>query len=139
MGETLVAEFLGSRKDLELLIIDIEANAGVSEIMKKRLPSFIDKFKEKYPNLPIILVSRSLFAMDLYDDYRIGLRKFYDKWLRRLCAKYRKLGYQMSYLDGAKYFDGNFTEYTVDGIHPSDLGSYAIAKAYYQKIKQVVH
>lgn len=138
LGEAMVADFIGHRKNLELLIVDIEANAGVSDMMKQRLPEFIDHFKAIYPNLPIILVSRNLFSMDLYDDDRINLRTFYDKWLRKLCIKYRKQGYNVSYLDGSKFFKGNFTEYTVDGIHPSDLGAYAIAKSYQRAIQKVI-
>jgi len=44
----------------------------------------------------------------------------------------------MYFLDGSKFFADNFTEYTVDGIHPTDLGSWAIAKAYNNFLRKVL-
>ncbi len=138
-SEKTTASILSTRQELDLLIIDIEANAGCSDLMEKRLPGFIDEFRKAYPLLPIILVSRSAMSMDLYDANRIGLRTYYDRWLRKLTASYRKQKQNVTYLDGFSSFSGNFTEYTVDGIHPSDLGALAIAKAYLRQIRKILN
>jgi len=137
LSEQSVAAIIGSRPFLEMLIIDIEANAGTSDLMEKRLPFFIAEIRKTYPTLPIILVSRTTFTMDQYDEFRIRLRAFYDGWLRNLVKKWQKEGQNIHYLNGARIFPKNDAEYTVDGIHPSDLGAMAIAKAYLKQIKRI--
>jgi lysophospholipase L1-like esterase len=138
MGEKEVASIIGTRNKQKLFIIDIEANAGIDERMEQRLPAFIDEYHRLQPNVPIIIVSRIMFAMDLYDEKRNKLRTYYRKYLRDLVKSYQKQGMRVTFLDGNKFFKGNYTEYTVDGIHPTDLGSFAIAKAYYKEIIKVL-
>lgn len=137
LAEQSVAAIIGSRPFLEMLIIDIEANAGTSDLMEKRLPVFIAEFRKSYPRIPIILVSRTTFAMDQYDEERIRLRAFYDGWLRKQVKKWRKEGKNVHYLNGAGIFPKYDAEYTADGIHPSDLGAMAIAKAYLKQIIRI--
>ena len=54
----------------------------------------------------------------------------------------RKKGIKIYFLDGDNFFTStqllHFTEYTVDGVHPTDLGSSLIAEGYYQKIVKVL-
>jgi len=115
------------------LIIDCEANAGIDERMEKNLPEFLDKYRELQPKIPVVLVSRVLFAMDFYDSRRIKLRKYYKKFLIELTKKYENT----FFLDGSKILKNNFTEYTVDGIHPTDGGNMLIAQAYLKIINKI--
>ncbi len=137
-AEKEIATIIASRPNQKLLIIDIEANAGIDEKMKQNLPAFIDEYKKYHPNIPIIVVSRILFSMDLFNSKRKELREFYNRYLKKFVNNLNKIGGKATFLDGAKFFKGNFTEYTVDGIHPNDLGSFAIAKAYYNTIKKIL-
>jgi lysophospholipase L1-like esterase len=137
-AEEEVASIIASRDNQKLLIIDIEANAGIDERLEKNLEKFIEVYKLVHPKTPIILVSRNLFAMDLYDEARIKLRIYYKKFLKDLVNKYQSIGEEVYFLDGSKFFKGNFTEYTVDGVHPNDLGSMEIAKSYYKEIKKIL-
>lgn len=137
LAEQSVAAIIGSRQNLDMFIIDIEANAGTTDLMEKRLPVFIAEFRKTYPLIPIILVSRTTFTMDQYDDFRIRLRAFYDNWLRKQVKKWQKEGQNIYYLNGATIFPKNDAEYTGDGIHPSDLGAMAIAKAYLKQIIKI--
>lgn len=138
LGEKTVASILSAREDLDLLVVDIEANAGTSDLMEKRLPAFLGEFRKRYPVLPILLVSRPPFAMDWYDEGRIALRNHYDGWLKKLAAAERKKGQNVSYLEGSRHYPGSFTEYTVDGIHPSDLGAMEIAKAHFKALRKIL-
>jgi lysophospholipase L1-like esterase len=137
-GEEELARVIASKENQKLLIIDIEANAEIDERLEKNLPKFIEIYKQTHSKTPIILVSRIKFAMDLYDKKRDKLRIYYNKYLRTLVEQYQSQGEEVYFLDGSKFFKGNFTEYTVDGIHPNDLGSVEIAKAYYKEIKKVL-
>jgi len=137
-AEKEIAEIIGKRKNTKLLIIDVEANAGIDERMEENLPIFLQEYKKYQPKVPIILTSRILFALDLYNQERVKLREFYHNFLVSLTKKYNELGEKMYFLDGSKFFADNFTEYTVDGIHPTDLGSWAIAKAYNNFLRKVL-
>lgn len=143
MLEPIMGDIIGRIENQKLFVIDAEANAGCdfNYIMEKNLESFIEEYKKHQPNTPILLVSRSLFSMDRYDNERVQLRKFYRKFMLDLIEKYQSNGCSMYFLDGDKFFDGfliNFTEFTVDGLHPTDFGNYLIAKAHYDKIKDIL-
>jgi hypothetical protein len=133
-AEKETAEVIGARNNQSLLIIDCEPNAGIDERMEKNLPLFIETYRLYQPKVPIVLVSRILFAMDLYDSRRIKMREYYKKFLIDLTKKY----YKTYFLDGSKIFKHNFTEYTVDGIHPTDAGNMLIADAYLKIINKIL-
>lgn len=139
--EKEIAQFIAKRPSPDLFIIDCEANAGVTHLEEERLEQFIDIFLEKSPNCPLILASRMLFAMDLYDKRRAAIKKFYRSFQKKIVKKYQEKGINITFLDGDQYFKKlniHFTEVTVDGVHPTDLGSYAIAQSYIKAIKKVL-
>lgn len=143
MLEPIMGDFIGQIKEQKLFVIDAEANAGCdfNYLMEKNLESFINEYKKHQPSTPILLVSRSLFSMDRYDNERVNLKKYYREFMFKLIDKYQKAGQAIYFLDGDKFFDGfmlNFTEFTVDGLHPTDFGNYLIAKAHYDKIKDII-
>lgn len=139
-NELEMAIELSKIKDLKLFIIDSEANAGINETLKNNLEKFLLTFYKSNPNVPVLLLSRTKFQMDLYDTYRINLNKIYDKFFKKIVKKFRKLKYKIYYLDGKKSFkdEKNFFEYTVDGIHPTDLGNFDMAKYHLKKIKKIM-
>lgn len=141
MLEEKVGEIIGNIKNQKLLIIDAEANAGCTKIMEQNLENFIRSYKKFAPTTPILLVSRCLFALDLYDLSRVELRNYYKKFIKNLIKKLKKEGHEIYFLDGDKFFKDNkinFTEFTVDGVHATDLGSYMMAKHHYKCIKKIL-
>jgi hypothetical protein len=136
--EPLVAKMIGSRPNLTGLVIDAEANAGTDERLRERLEDFIAAFRETYPNVPILLVSRVGFAMDLYDERRHHLMLDYRTWLQNLVRTDRRHGHRIAFLDGAKILGTNPAEMTVDGIHPSDLGSMDLARSYRRVLNKLI-
>lgn len=141
MLEPIMAEFIGKITNPKLLIIDAEANAGVDLTMEKNLDLFIQIYKQYHPDVPILLVSRCLFNLDLFNEERINLKKYYKNFIDNLIVKYKNKGYEMFYLDGDEFFSGHkfhFTEFTVDGIHPTDFGNYLIALKHYEMIKKII-
>lgn len=141
MCESEIGEIIGKIPNQSLFIIDAEANAGCTKIMEERLEGFIKAYKKNSPNVPIILVSRCKFNFDHFDNNRIELNRFYIQFCKDLVTKYQKLGYEMYFLDGSDYFDNqmlDYSEFTVDGVHPTDFGSFLIAKSYLNKIIDVL-
>jgi len=111
---------------------------AVASRNQENAEGFLNAFLAKKPDVPVVLFSRVLFAMDRYDEYRIKLRKYYKNYLCGLAEKYRKKGYKVYFADGSKIFKGNYTEYTADGIHPSDMGMVAIAGTYEREVKKAL-
>lgn len=139
--EKEIAYILRKIDNQKLFIIDTEANAGCDERMEKNLERFIDIYRETQKNVPIILVSRCHFAMDYYSDRRVKMMEDAKEFLKRVVRKYKKLGVNIRFLDGSKFFKGyknNFTEFTVDGVHPTDLGMYHMALSHYKLIKKML-
>ena len=140
MLEPIMGDIIGHIKNQKLLIIDAEANAGCDLTMENNLESFILNYKKYCPNVPILLVSRCLFNLDRYDTRRVKLKKYYKSFINNLINKFELEGHKMYFLDGDNFFEGfkfNYTEFTVDGIHPTDFGNYLIAKHHYDAIKKI--
>ena len=135
MMEKEMGEILAERK-LDLLIVDVEPNAGIDKRLHDNAEGFLDAYLAKNPQVPVILYSRVLFNLDLFDEYRVELAAYYRTFLRDLAKKYRKKGYKMFFEDGSKIFKGNFAEYTTDGIHPNDIGMRALTDSYERAIKR---
>lgn len=143
MLEKEVAEIIGQIPDQKLFVIDAEANGGCdfNYYMRDRLEQFILTYKTHQPNTPILLVSRCLFSMDRYDYERVELRKYYKEFVLKLIDKLGKENHKIYFLDGSDFFNGfklNYTEFTVDGVHPTDFGNYLIAKAHYDIISKII-
>ena len=135
--EREMAELLGERK-LDLLIVDTEPNAGVDERLRDRAEDFLRAFLAGSLTTRVLLFSRVLFALDRYDGARRELCAFYRDFLRKLCTRMRRSGAAVYFADGGRIFPGNYTEYTADGVHPSDAGMIAIANTYQREIARVM-
>lgn len=134
--EKEMGEIIGRRR-ADVLIVDAEPNAGVDERMEQNTEPFLDAFFAQNPTAGVLLVSRVLFALDLYDDRRVRIREHYRDFLKRTAAKYRRRGKRVFFLDGNKLFKGNFTEYTTDGVHPNDVGMRVLAEAYARGVHMI--
>ncbi len=122
-----------SENAFDMLIVDTEPNAGVSDNLKNNLEPFLNEFLKARPNVPVVLLSRIPFTLDLFDEDRINLNKFYLRFLRSTAQKYRIKGFNVYFYDQFGVFGKDFCEYTTDGVHPTDLGMVKIAD-FYQKV-----
>jgi len=133
--EKELADAIAKVSNPDLLIIDVQANAGIDERLEKNLDTFIKTYRSYYPNVVILLFSRIFFAVDFYNSKKLELRNYYIDFIKDYVKNSNDKN--LIYVDGQKAFEGsNYTEYTVDGIHPNDLGSMMMAKYYYKIIKE---
>ncbi len=135
MTEPQMGDILGAHK-LSALIVDTEPNAGCDETLRDNLEPFLDAFFG-HGDVPVVLFSRVPFALDLYDGYRARMADYYRAFLRELAGKYRKRGRTVTFADGFRLFKGNFTEYTLDGVHPNDVGMAALTDAYERELRRL--
>jgi lysophospholipase L1-like esterase len=136
-GEPALARLISEIPDTRCIILDYEANAGMS--LKETLGPFVDILREKHPHVPILVVSKIRYANTReggtpYKDW-IHLKDFQ----RKLVNERRDAGdEQISFLDGSKILGEDYDECTVDGVHPNDLGSYRIAFAWLPVIEEIL-
>lgn len=136
LNEPVIADVL-KKIPFDLLILDTEPNAGVDKKLYDNLQEFLDRFLSVRPKTPVILLSRMPFSLDLYDPDRVNLNKFYKGFMRSVAKKYAKKGYDVRFYDQSRVFGKDFSEYTVDGVHPTDLGMVKIADFYEKILKKI--
>ncbi len=135
--EREMGEILGRRR-LDALAVDAEPNAGVDERLERNAEGFLEAFLSRNGRASVVLFSRVKFALDLYDGARAALAARCAEHLRMLAEKFSRQGYDVRFADGGNIFEGNFTEYTTDGVHPNDMGMAAIAALYEREFRPVL-
>ncbi len=127
-GEPALAHLINQISDVSFIILDYEANA--KETIKNTLGPFVDILREKHANTPILIMSKIRYASapvgSSADSSLVDLRDFQRNMVNEREADGDKNIY---FLDGSKVLGDDYHECTVDGVHPSDLGSKRIADA----------
>lgn len=136
--ETEMAKIISQVKTPKLLIIDAEPNAGVDEKLINNLDAFIDTYRKYHQNTIILVCSRISYAFDYKDQEVIARHSVNKKFQQDLVKRRSKQDKNIFYVDGDKVFGKDFYEYTVDGIHPNDMGSQKLADFYYKEILKYI-
>ncbi len=137
-GEPALAHLINQISDVKLIILDYEANAGKTIV--NTLEPFIDILRGKHPETPILIMSKIRYAneADGSPDYKLLLEK--RDFQRALVEKKNTQGdKEIFFLDGSTVLGEDYDECTVDGVHPTDLGSIRIANALEDAIKTIVN
>lgn len=126
-GEPALAHLINEIPDKRMIVLDYEANAGLS--LKETLGPFVYVLRDKHPDIPILIMSKIRYAYNQEND------KSYGKWMelrdfqKELVATRKGAGDKHIYfLDGSTVLGEDYDECTVDGVHPNDLGSFRIAE-----------
>lgn len=139
LGEYEMAEIIADIKDASAVVLDYEANSGTNGRLEASLDGFIDIIRKKHPGIPILVVSRIRYLADFYDaalgKRRDQLRKFQEETVH---IKRDKGDKNLYFYNGNELFDDFFDEYTVDFIHPTDLGFWKMAEGLYGVLKDLL-
>ena len=127
-GEIELAKILKSIDDVSLFILDYEANGGTNGKLALTMEAFIRELRTKHPKTPIAVLSRIKY---LFDDLHLDLGKkreairlFQEKLVQKL---HEQGDHHLWYINGSTLLGENYHEYTIDSIHPNDLGFMKIA------------
>ena len=127
-GEPEVARIIADIPDPACFVLDYEGNAKTDGILEKTLPGFIRILRGKHPNVPILVVSQVRHAKENFfrEDYEklLYLRDFQAGLVEELK---KKGDANIYFYSGMELMGADFDEFTVDGVHPSDLGFWRIA------------
>jgi lysophospholipase L1-like esterase len=136
-GEPELAHLINEITGTSFIILDYEANAN--ETIVNTLGPFIEILRERHPKVPILVVSKIRYASATtgsraYENL-MRLRDFQ----KRLVETRKNAGDNNIYfLDGSEILGEDFDECTVDGVHPTDLGSLRIARAIQSVVESIL-
>ena len=140
-GEQVMAEHIAAQP-MSLFFMDYDHNAPSVEHLKKTHEAFFLTIREKNPELPIIMASRT----DTAKTPAIGadtLRRR-DVILRTYANAIKRGDEHVKFVDGMEVFKEArklgiaADSCTVDGCHPNDLGFSCMAKVFGDTIREVL-
>ena len=136
-GEPALAHLINQIPGTSFIILDYEANAG--KTIFNTLDPFVSILREKHPDTPIRIMSKIRYAsapIGSPADKTLMSRRDFQ---RNLVDERRIAGDRNIYfLDGSTILGDDYYECTVDGVHPTDLGSARIADALQSAIEDIL-
>ena len=140
-GEPAMAAYIAEQK-MSLFILDLDHNCGTAEELNSVHEAFFLTIREKQPELPILMASRTDPIRDPQmeaneDRRRAVVARTYENALRRGDKRVR-------FIDGRQVFyamaDQGLSPWdcTVDGCHPNDLGFFCMAKVFGDAIAEML-
>jgi hypothetical protein len=127
-GEPEVARSVAEIPDPACYVLDYEGNAG-DGLLEQTLGTFIGILREAHPETPVLVVSKVRMARDHFSPAAIRTCEEKREFQRRAVEERRAAGDEhIHFLDGGGLLGRDFDECTVDGVHPTDLGFWRIAK-----------
>jgi hypothetical protein len=126
-GEIALAKLITQVSDKSLVILDYQANAG--ETIRETLGPFIDEIRSSHGDLPILVISKIRYAAEINDHQKLEKAMSLAQFQADLVAERREGGDKnIHFLDGGSLLGESADECTVDGVHPTDLGFFMMAK-----------
>ncbi|MCI5744842.1 MAG: SGNH/GDSL hydrolase family protein [Erysipelotrichaceae bacterium] len=141
LGEANMAHIISNIDDACMYILDYDANGGATGDMKENLAPFIDILRSKHKNTPIIVISKPLFSNMVFLKNENDKRNFFKDLQRNEVEKRKENGDKNIYfIDGSSLLPLSiYDECFVDGIHPTDLGFFFIAKKLTPILRKILH
>ena len=137
-GEREVAQQLAKVKNAGVFVLDYEPNALEHGSLESTLCEFVRILRERHPQAYILIVSGTAQAADKWDAAYRACRKRAVAFERETAESLRRQGDdRIFFLDFCRLFGRDYTEFTVDGIHPTDAGAMLMAKRMSQKILNI--
>lgn len=138
-GEGELIEVLAKIDNASLFIIDYEANSGTNGLLKKTLRNMISIIRNYQPKLKIMVISRIPYLFDEINQsmntVRTDLREFQRNLIKELKTKGDS---ELYFVDGSKLLGENYHDYTVDNVHPNDLGFMKFSESIDEIIKLIM-
>lgn len=136
-GEPALAHLINQISDLAFIILDYEANAN--QTIVNTLEPFVDILREEHPDTPILIMSKIRYTSATFGSPTYDLLMGNREFQRTLVEKRKKAGDKnIFFLDGTTVLGDDYYECTVDGSHPTDLGSIRIANALTDAINTIL-
>jgi hypothetical protein len=127
-GEPEMAEYIASL-DMSIFVMDYDHNAKDIEYLSATHEPFFQTVRKSHPDMPIVLISRPNYSPDVAERFAV-IKATYDNAISR--------GDKNVYLiDGREFFGGEL-DFTVDTVHPTDVGFYFMAERIIKELRPLV-
>jgi hypothetical protein len=131
MCEDVMVDYL-KKIDCSVFVFDYDHNAPTVEHLEKTHYKAYKTYRESNPEAPIIFLTRP-------DFYRWDTALERLKIVKKTYNLAKKSGDKNVYfIDGRTFFGKEYPLCTVDGVHPTDLGFYKMAKKIGKKINEIL-
>lgn len=130
-GEKLMVDYMADL-DMSVFVCDYDHNAPTVEHLKATHEPLYRRMREKHPDMPIIFITKPTQEKT---DFVIGCREIIRETYNKAVSEGDKNVY---FIDGSSLFPFESNDYTVDGVHPTDLGFYFMAKGLYELLKSLL-
>ncbi len=132
-GETEIARYI-AQQNISAVIIEYDHNAPTAEFLKKTHEPFFKIVREANPKIPVILIS-GWFFREYSDDVNRKIRR--DIVKQTMLNAMQSGDNAVSFIDGSELFPENTAgDYSVDLVHPNDMGFYVMAEKVMDILKQ---
>lgn len=138
-GDPEIARFIAAIERPRCLVLDYDANCPDLAMLAGTMPGFIRIFRERHPDVPLLVVSRIPYGYEhtrtVSRQERLEKRDFQSGLVKEL----REAGDErIFFCDGADLLGDAWNECTVDGVHPTDLGFLRIADGLTPVLKEIL-
>lgn len=138
-GEPELARTIADIADPALIVLDYEANIDSAQHMASTLPAFVGILRESHPVVPILVVSKIRYAKERFDDDELNYREDCKRVQMEIVERLKQEGdAHIHFYDGSRLLGDDFSECSVDGGHPTDLGFYRMAHTLEPTIRELV-
>ena len=127
-GEPEMAEYIAGL-EMSVFVLDYDHNARTLEHLSQTHEPFFKTVRAKHSDLPIIIISRPNNLTDMDERFEV---------IKRTSENATANGDENVYLINGKEFFGGDLDFTVDGVHPTDLGFYLMAKRITEELRPIV-
>ena len=136
-GEPELAHLINQIPGTSFIILDYEANAN--ETIKNSLGPFVNILREGHPEIPILIMSKIRYANAVPGSQAYESLLQNRDFQKNMVEECKMNGDENIYfLDGSTVLGEDYFECTVDGVHPTDLGSLRIADALIPEIEKIL-
>ena len=133
LGELSVAEYLGTR-EMSAFIMDYDYNSPTAESLLQTHAPFFEAFRTRRPDTPVIIVTHPYYEAPTEKDEE---RKAIVKATYKSAVK--KGDKRVYFVDSEGFFPPEMRDlYSVDNLHPNDLGQFMMAKAILPVLKKAL-
>ena len=128
-AELQMAEYVAGL-EMSAFVYDYDHNARTLEYLEETHERMFKIVREKNPDLPILIISKP--DKNETEEVRFAV-------IKRTYENAIAAGDKNVYiLRGTEFFGENGTDFTVDGIHPSDLGYYYMSEEIYPTLAKIL-
>lgn len=131
-AEDEVCEYIVNNFDMSIFVYDYDHNTPTDAHLEKTHESFFLRFREKHPNVPVIMMSRPWATYAKDDARRAIIRKTYEKAVERGDKN-------VYFIDGETFFKPEEAYMClVDTVHPNDFGFHCMADRIQPVIEEIL-